>query len=177
MCKLKRFRGTKYHNTNVGCIITRLGTIYDQSGCGCVYMDAACGRRPLAQVLRNSLPGHPPLSATKRDTIQNAISSQRRERSYTPVAGDSCFIALLTTGSFTWMLPAVGARSLRCFAIRSLGIRRCLPRHGDTITNAISSQSREGPSMYRVVVTQYEVTIICQTTWRMILLHPLDATH
>ena len=53
-------------------------------------MDAACGRRPLAQVLRNSLPGHPPLSATKRDTIQNAISSQRRERSYTPVAGDSC---------------------------------------------------------------------------------------
>ena len=69
----------------------------------------------------------------------NAISGQRRERSYTPVAGDSCCIALLTTGSFTWMLPAVGARSLRCFAIRSLGIRRCQPRHGDTIQNAISS--------------------------------------
>ena len=77
------------------------------------------------------------------DTVTNAISSRRRERSYTPVAGDSCCIALLTTGSFTWMLPAVGVRSLRCFAIRSLGIRRCLPRHGDTITNAISSQRRE----------------------------------
>ena len=135
---------------------------------------------------------------------------------------------------FTWMLPAVGARSLRCFAIRSLGIRRCQPRmryrnkchiqpetrevvhvscrrqllHSvngkeffhmvagdgrcplaqvlrnslpghpplsatkrDTITNAISSQRREGPSRYRVIVTQYEVTIICQITWRMILLY------
>ena len=71
------------------------------------HMVAGDGRRPLAQVLRNSLPGHPPLSATKRDTIQNAISSQRRE----------------------------------------------------------------GPSRYRVIVTQYEVTIICQITWRMILLY------
>ena len=26
--------------------------------------------------------------------------------------------------AITWLLPAVGARSLRCFAIRSLGIRR-----------------------------------------------------
>ena len=71
------------------------------------HMVAGDGRCPLAQVLRNSLPGHPPLSATKRDTIQNAISSQRRE----------------------------------------------------------------GPSRYRVIVTQYEVTIICQITWRMILLY------
>ena len=31
--------------------------------------------------------------------------------------------------AITWLLPTVGARSLRCFAIRSLGIRRplCLP--------------------------------------------------
>ena len=42
-------------------------------------MDAACGRRPLAQVLRNSLSGHPPPSATTRDTITSAIYSQRRE--------------------------------------------------------------------------------------------------
>ena len=76
---LKRFRSTKYHNINVGCIITRLGTVYDQSGCVCVYMDAACGRHPLAQVLRNSLSGHPPPSATTRDTITSAIYSQRRE--------------------------------------------------------------------------------------------------
>ena len=34
------------------------------------------------------------------------------------VDGDGCYVALLTTRSFTWMLPAVGARSLRCFAIR-----------------------------------------------------------
>ena len=34
------------------------------------------------------------------------------------VDGDGCYVALLTTSSFTWMLPAVGARSLRCFAIR-----------------------------------------------------------
>ena len=142
-----------------------------------VYMDAACGRRPLAQVLRNSLPVHPPPSAMKRDPIQNAISGQRRERSYTPVAGASCCIALLTMGSFTCMLPAVGARSLRCFAIRSLGIRRCQPRNGDTITNAISIQSREGPSRHRVIGTWYDIAIICQTTWRMILLYPLDATH
>ena len=33
---------------------------------GFFHMDAACGRRPLAQVLRNSFPGHPPLSATTR---------------------------------------------------------------------------------------------------------------
>ena len=79
MCKLKRFCDNKYHNTNGGCIITRLGTVYDQSGCGCVYMDAACGRRPLAQVLRNSLSGHPPLSSMTRDTITSAIYSQRRE--------------------------------------------------------------------------------------------------
>ena len=32
---LKRFRSTKYHNINVGCIITRLGIVYDQSGRGC----------------------------------------------------------------------------------------------------------------------------------------------
>lgn len=32
---LKRFCGTKYHNINVGCIITRLGIVYDQSGRGC----------------------------------------------------------------------------------------------------------------------------------------------
>ena len=42
-------------------------------------MDAACGRRPLAQVLRNSLSGHQPPSATTRDTITSAIYSQRRE--------------------------------------------------------------------------------------------------
>ena len=46
---------------------------------GLFHMDAACGRRPLAQVLRNSLSGHPPLSSTTRDTITNAIYSQRRE--------------------------------------------------------------------------------------------------
>ena len=111
------------------------------------------------------------------DTITNAISSQRRERSYTPVAGASCCIALLTMVSFTWILPAVGARSFMCFAIRSLGIRRCRPRNGDTITNAISIQSLEGTSRHRVIGTWYDITIICQTTWRMILLHPLDATH
>ena len=81
--------------------------LHSVNGKGFFHMDAACDRHPLAQVLRNSLPGHPPLSATKRDTIQNAISSQRRE----------------------------------------------------------------GPSRYRVIVTQYEVTIICQITWRMILLY------
>ena len=62
------------------------------------------------------------------------------------VAGDCCYVALLTTSSFTWMLPAVSARSLRCFAIRSPGIRRRQPRHRDTIPNDISSQRREGPS-------------------------------
>ena len=62
------------------------------------------------------------------------------------VDGDSCYVALLTTSSFTWMLPAVGARSLRCFAIRSPGIRRRQPRHRDTIPNDISSQRRECPS-------------------------------
>ena len=62
------------------------------------------------------------------------------------VASDGCYIALLRTSSFTWMLPAVGARSLRCFAIRSPGIRRRQPRHGDTIPNDISSQRRECPS-------------------------------
>ena len=36
---------------------------------------------------------------------------------------------LVPSKTFTWMLPAVGARSLRCFAIRSLGIRRCQPRN------------------------------------------------
>ena len=87
--------------------------LHSVADAGLFHMHAACGRRPLAQVLRNSLPGHPPPSATTRDTITSAISSQR-----------------------------------------------C-----------------EGPSRYRVVVTQYEVTIICQTTWRMILLYPLDATH
>ena len=141
-------------------------------------MDAACGRRPLAQVLRNSLPVHPPPSAMKRDPIQNAMSSQRRERSYTPVAGDSCCIALLTMGSFTCMHAACGRRPL------AQVLRYSLPGHPplsatkrDTIQNAISSQRREGPSRHRVIVTQYEVTIICQTTWRMILLYPLDATH
>ena len=58
-CNLKRFRGTKYHNLTIGRIITRLGTV-DQSSCRCVYMDAGDGRRPFAQVLRNSLSGHPP---------------------------------------------------------------------------------------------------------------------
>ena len=62
------------------------------------------------------------------------------------VDGDGCYVALLTTSSFTWMLPAVGARSLRCFAIRSPGIRRRQPRHRDTIPNDISSQRRECPS-------------------------------
>ena len=46
-------------NLTIGCIITRLGT-GDQSSCRCVYMVAGDGRRPLAQVLRNSLSGHPP---------------------------------------------------------------------------------------------------------------------
>ena len=62
------------------------------------------------------------------------------------VDGDGCYVALLTTSSFTWMLPAVHARSLRCFAIRSPGIRRRQPRHRDTIPNDISSQRRECPS-------------------------------
>ena len=62
------------------------------------------------------------------------------------VDGDGCYVALLTTSSFTWMLPAVGARSLRCFAIRSPGIRRRQPRHRDTIPNDISSQRCECPS-------------------------------
>ena len=78
-----------------------------------VYMDAACGRCPLAQVLRNSLPVHPPPSATKRRYH------------------NKCHIH-----SESW-----------------------------------------GAVQVRVIVTQYEVTIICQTTWRMILLYPLDATH
>ena len=84
---------------------------------------------------------------------------------------------LVPSKTFTWMLPAVGARSLRCFAIRSLGIRRRQPRNGDTITNAISIQSREEPSRYRVIGTWHDIAIICQTTWRMILLNPLDPTH
>ena len=50
-------------------------------------------------------------------------------------------------------------------------------RHGDAIINAISSRSREGQSIYRVIGTRRDVTIICQTTWRLILLHLLDATH
>ena len=61
---------------HVSCRRQLLHSVADN---GLFHMGAACGRRPLAQVLRNSLPGHPPLSATKRDTIQNAISSQRRE--------------------------------------------------------------------------------------------------
>ena len=83
-----------------------------------------------------------------------------------------CFVVRLRGG-----LTAVGARSLRCFAIRSMGIRRCHPRHGDAIINAISSRSREGPSIYRVIGTRRDVTIICQTTWRLILLHLLDTIH
>jgi len=73
--------------------------------------------------------------------------------------------------------PGGRTRPLRCFAIRSLGIRRCQPRHGDAITNAIYSQRREGPSRHRIIGTRHDVTIICQTTWRLILLHLLDATH
>ena len=136
-------------------------------------MDAACGRRPLAQVLRNSLPVHPPPSAMKRDPIQNAISGQRRERSYTPVAGDSC----CDNGLFH-MDAACGRRPL------AQVLRNSLPGHPplsatkrDTIQNAISSQRREGPSRHRVIGTWCDITIICQTIWRMILLHPLDATH
>ena len=41
---------------------------------------------------------------------------------------------------------SVHARSLRCFAIRSPGIRRRQPRYRDTIPNDISSQRRECPS-------------------------------
>ena len=102
--KLKRLRGTKYHNINVGCIITRFGIVYGQSGCGCLHgcqrqwirccqqrllhsvaeneffhMDAACGPRPLAQVLRNSPPGIRRRQPRHGDTIPNDISSQRRE--------------------------------------------------------------------------------------------------
>ena len=44
----------------------------------------------------------------------NMVASDREYA----VDGDGCYVALLTTSSFTWMLPAVGARSLRCFAIR-----------------------------------------------------------
>ena len=137
--KLKRFRGTKYYKLNVGCIITRLGIVYDQSGCGCVYMDASYSEYA--------------------------------------VASDGCYIALLKTGSFSWLLPTVGARSLRCFAIRSTGIRRRQPRHRDTIPNYIPSQRREGPSRHRGIGTHHNVTIICRTTWRMIFLNSSGATH
>ena len=44
-------------------------------------------------------------------------------------------------------------------------------RNGDTIPNDLSSQRRVSPSRHRVIGTRYEVTIIYQTTWRMILLH------
>ena len=59
------------------------------------------------------------------------------------------------------MLPAVGARSLRCFAIRSLGIRRRQPQNGgftlsrDTITKAIAIRRRESPSRHMAQYYDY----------------------
>ena len=140
-------------------------------------MDAACGRRPLAQVLRNSLPGHPPLSATKR-RYHNKCHIQPETREVVHASCRRQLLHSVADNGLFYMDAACG----RCPLAQVL--RNSLPGHPplsatkrDTITNAISIQRREGLSRYRVVVTQYEVTIICQTTWQMILLHPLDATH
>ena len=92
-------------------------------------MDAACGRRPLAQVLRNSLSGHPPPSATTRDTITSAIYSQRRVS----------------------VRPGIGYRH-SCYAAPFAFLHIW----------SVKAQ---------VIGTQYKVTIICQTTWLVILLY------
>ena len=140
-------------------------------------MDAACGRRPLAQVLRNSLPGHPPLSATKRRYHTKChIRPETRE-----VVHASCRRQLLHSvadNGLFHMDAACGRRPLAQVLRNSLPGRPPLSATTrDTITNAISIQSREEPSRYRVIGTWHDIAIICQTTWRMILLHPLDATH
>ena len=45
---------------------------------GSIYMDAGDGRRPFAQVLRNSLSGHPP--STGHETSSPDLSGSRHSR-------------------------------------------------------------------------------------------------
>ena len=47
-----------------------------------VYMDAGDGRRPFAQVLRNSLSGHPPSTGCD---IRNAVPAEE----YVDIAGEA----------------------------------------------------------------------------------------
>ena len=59
-CNLKRFRGTKSENWNNRCEQILFTALLVMSIDMNVYMAAGVGRHPLAQVLRNSLSGHPP---------------------------------------------------------------------------------------------------------------------
>ena len=79
-----------------------------------------------------------------------------------------CFVARLRGGCLRSTPVRSGASQFVLWASADDRVR-----HED----AISSRSRESPSIYRVIGTRHDVTIICQTTWRLILLHLLDATH
>ena len=85
---------------------------------------------------------------------------------------EDCFVVRLRGGCLRSAPVRSGASQFALWASADDRLR-----HGDAIINAISSRSREGPSIYRVIGTRRDVTIICQTTWRLILLHLLDATH
>ena len=69
-CNLKRFHGTKSENLNNRCDKNLFIAPFVMH----INMVAGVGRRPLAQVLRNSLAGHPPTTGPTRCHVVNLSS-------------------------------------------------------------------------------------------------------
>ena len=69
-CNLKRFHGTKSENLNNWCDKNLFIAPFVMH----IGMVAGVGRRPPAQVLHNSLPGHPPPTSQTRCHVVNLSS-------------------------------------------------------------------------------------------------------